>query len=151
MKCSILQLTTPRKLKTFHFLYHTTNVFAIFLPLFTQYHLKFLIILAKRFADEHDIPYSSRYFRNNGPTNVFAIFLPLFTQHQLKFLVILAKRFADEHDIPYSSRYFRNIGPFFAYFSLSLPQPGSTIWTYCVSYTTVTGYLPRGKAAGPWR
>ena len=79
MNCYILRLTSPRNLTTFHFLYHTTNVFAIFLPVFTQY--------------------------------------------QPKFLVILAERFADDHDIPYSSRYLGNIGPFFAYFSLSLPQP----------------------------
>jgi len=107
MKRYILQLTTPRNLTTFHFLYYTTNV--------------------------------------------FAIFLPVFIQHQLKFLAILAKRFADDHDIPYSSSYLGNIGPFFAYFSLSLPQPGSTLWTYCDSYTMATGYVPRGKGAAAWR
>jgi hypothetical protein len=107
MKCYILQLTTIRKLTTLHLLYHTNNIFAIFLPVFTQY--------------------------------------------QLKFLVILAKRLAEDHDIPHSSRYLRNISQFFAYFSQSLPQPGSTLWTYCISYKMATGYLPRSKAAGAWR
>ena len=64
MKCYVLLLTTPRNLTTFHFSYHTTNVFAIFLPVFTQYQLKFLVILTKRFANYHSIPYSSRHLRN---------------------------------------------------------------------------------------
>ena len=68
MKCYMLQLTTPHNLTTFHFSYHTTNVFAIFLPVFTQYQLKFLVLLAKRFADDHNIPYSSRYLRNIVPS-----------------------------------------------------------------------------------
>jgi hypothetical protein len=47
MKCYILQLTTPPTLKTFQFFYDTTNLSAIFLPVFTQYKLKFLAILAE--------------------------------------------------------------------------------------------------------
>jgi len=39
----------------------------------------------------------------------------------------------------YSFRYLRHIGPLFAYFSLSLPQAGSSLWTYCFSYTMATG------------
>jgi hypothetical protein len=65
-------------LKNISFFYHTTNVTGIFLQVFTKYQLEFLI-LAKRFADDYDIPFSSRYLRNIGPFfSYLSLLLPQF-------------------------------------------------------------------------